>query len=303
LKTPLITDIQKYSIHDGPGIRTTVFFKGCPLHCLWCHNPETQSYNRQLYYYRERCTGCGQCSIDCDNNAIQSINNTIMTDMQLCSGCKLCMEACIHGARELVGRYLEPHDLISELKRDTVFYEESGGGITFSGGEAMTVDSNYLLQVMKPLHSQGYSLGIDTCGHAQYERFQAVLPYTHFFLYDIKLINSPKHEYYTGVTNKLILDNLKRLSSTGANIYLRIPVITQVNANIHDIKEIIQFLVNHKINIIQINLLPYHPMGKNKYETLNMDYKGQNFTAPTREELIEFSQLFEGSGYRTVIGG
>lgn len=302
MRTPLITDIQKYSIHDGPGIRTTVFFKGCPLHCQWCHNPETQSYEQQVYYNRERCVTCGQCALHCENQAIRIETNNVFTDMNVCKECKVCMEYCIQGARELVGRYMEPGDLIKELKKDLMFYEESGGGITLSGGEVMTVDSEYLLRVMEPLHRQGYSLGIDTCGFAPYEQFEKVLPYTDFFLYDIKLIDNNEHKRYTGVSNDLILNNLKLLSDAGARIYLRIPVIEQVNANASEMKCIIDFMKEHRIRIIKVYLLPYHPMGKSKHERLQMIYQN-DFEVPDQKKMEELQSLFEQNGYATVIGG
>jgi glycyl-radical enzyme activating protein family len=212
------------------------------------------------------------------------------------------MEYCIQGARELVGGYMEPGDLINELKKDTVFYEESGGGITLSGGEVMTVDSEYLHQVMEPLHRQGYNLGIDTCGYAPFEQFEKVLPYIDFFLYDIKLIDNKKHKLYTGVSNDLILNNIKLLSEAGAKIYLRIPVIEQVNATIEEMKSIIDFLKEHRIRIIKVYLLPYHPMGKSKHERLQMIYQN-DFEVPDHKKMEELQGLFEQNGYTTVIGG
>ncbi len=303
MKKPLITDIQKYSIHDGPGIRTTVFFKGCPLHCNWCHNPETQHYSKELYYDRHRCTRCGRCVKNCPTKAISISDQVVNTNLTLCTGCMSCMEYCLQGAREFVGRYIEPVKLISELKKDTVFYEESGGGITFSGGEVMSMDMGYLAQVMEPLHNQGYHLGIDTCGHVEFEQFTKIMNYADFFLYDLKIIDSKKHEYYTGVPNERILENLKRLSDDKAAIYLRIPVIHGVNATLEEMEKMAAYLRVNNIKLIQIHLIPYHAMGKIKYDKLRMHYKEGGFFTPTQEELDEISQLFVKHGYRTVIGG
>ncbi len=303
MKYPLITEIQKFSIHDGPGIRTTVFFKGCPLHCSWCHNPETQSYEQQFYHNKERCSGCGECVRNCSSNAIYMSDKIVITDLRKCTECGACMEQCVFGARELVGSAIEPSKLISELQKDSVFYEESGGGITFSGGEVMTINFDYLLQVMKPLHRLGYSLAIDTCGYVNYEKFQEVVPFTDFFLYDFKMMDSLKHYQFTGVYNDLILNNLKRLSEDGARIYLRIPVICGVNSSMEEMGEILEYLVKNKINIIQIHLLPYHTMGKHKYDRLNKASDGHSFISPTDVEMEKFKKLFCEKGFLTVIGG
>lgn len=280
-----------------------MFFKGCPLNCHWCHNPETQSYDREFYYHKDRCNGCRSCVENCSVKAIQIRKDEIYTDMNLCTGCKICMECCIQGARELVGRTLTAEELIKELKKDTAFYEESGGGITLSGGEVMTIEQSYLIDIMKPLHKQGYRIGIDTCGFASFDRFEEILPYTEFFLYDVKGMDSVKHEQYTGVKNELILDNLKKLSMAGAKIYLRIPVINDVNASLEDMKAILHFIKEEKIQIIQIHLLPYHGMGNNKYIRLNRNGIGESFTLPTEQMLEEYRHLFFENGYRTVIGG
>lgn len=300
---PWITEIQKYSIHDGPGIRTTVFFKGCPLKCSWCHNPETQSYVRQVSYASEKCSKCGRCVQQCSAKAISIKNNTVDTDMALCNGCKTCLEYCVNGARELIGRRMEPEELIKELKKDSMFYEESGGGITLSGGEVMMVDTDYLKRIMEPLHRQGYRIGIDTCGCVPFEKFEKILKYVDFFLYDIKIMDSKLHQEYTGIGNEQILKNLCLLSEVGAQIFIRIPVIAEVNGNSVNMEQCANYLKLHNIRPKAVHLLPYHSMGKSKYEKLHLPYQGEAFTNPMDEEMKLFAQIFERYGFPTIIGG
>lgn len=303
MKIPLISAIQKYAIHDGPGIRTTVFFMGCPLRCHWCHNPETQDARRQMSYDRNRCKGCGKCIRFCNKAAIAIQEGYPVTNMSLCSGCKSCTENCIYGARELIGREFTTEELIKECKKDTIFYEESGGGITLSGGEVMTLDSEYLISVMEPLHREGYHIGIDTCGYAEYEKFERILPYTDFILYDIKGMDEKKHLQYTGVDNKLIKENLIKLNNAGAKLYLRIPLLKGINASVQEMEMILQFIKEEGIHPVQIHLLPYHSMGNSKYERLGIHYDGDAFEAPSEKEMHQYQEVFMKQGYRTILGG
>ena len=226
-----ITNIQKFSVHDGDGIRTSVFFKGCPLRCQWCHNPETQRYEREMQYDPEKCTGCGACAKICSSQAITMKDGRPVLDRKACTLCGKCENFCPAGIREAVGREYTVKELVKELMKDQIFYEDSGGGVTFSGGEVMTMDMEYLLAAAKELKKQDVTLTIDTCGHVPYEKFQAILPYVDTFLYDIKVMDSQRHKQYMGVDNKLILENLVRLARDGARIYIRIPVIKEVNGN------------------------------------------------------------------------
>ena len=177
-----VTNIQKFSIHDGDGIRTSVFFKGCPLRCEWCHNPETQRYEREIQYDHDKCTGCGACVEACPNQAILLKDGKAATDREACTLCGRCENFCPAGIRETVGREYTVKSLVKELMKDQIFYEDSGGGVTLSGGEAMAVDKDYLLAVAKELKRQDVSLTIDTCGYVPYEKFQTILPYVDTFL-------------------------------------------------------------------------------------------------------------------------
>ena len=251
-----ITNIQKYSIHDGDGIRTTVFFKGCPLKCVWCHNPETQRFERELQYDKEKCIGCGACAKVCPQSAISMTEGKPVLDKSLCNLCGKCENYCPEGIRETVGEEYPVKELVKELMKDLMFYEQSGGGVTLSGGEVMAMSTEYVLEIAKALKKEEISLTIDTCGYVPYDKFEAVLPYVDTFLYDVKVMNPELHKKYIGVDNRLILENLVKLSDAGARIYIRIPTVKEVNGNDENMKATIQFLKEHNIHPAQVNLLP-----------------------------------------------
>ena len=283
----LITNVQKFSIHDGDGIRTSVFFKGCPLKCEWCHNPETQRFEKEMQCDKEKCVGCGTCAKVCPNGAISMENGKPEMKKDACTFCGKCVNFCPIGIREIIGREYSVKELIKELMKDQMFYEESGGGVTLSGGEVMAMDIDYILAIAKELKRQDVTLTIDTCGYVPYEKFQAILPYVNTFLYDVK-----------------VMDPKLRLAADGARIYIRIPTIKEVNGNEKNMKETIAFLKEHDIHPAQINLLPYHDTGSGKYSKLDMEYKGTDLHAPEKEEMESFVRLFVESGFQnTKIGG
>lgn len=300
-----ITNIQKFSIHDGDGIRTTVFFKGCPLKCEWCHNPETQRFEKEMQVDREKCTGCGTCASVCPNGAVRMTeDHRPAWDPKACTFCGKCENFCPAGVREIVGREYTVKELTKELMKDQMFYEESGGGVTFSGGEVMSMDMDFILAMAKELKRQDVTLTIDTCGYVPYERFEKILPYVNTFLYDVKVMDPELHKKYMGTDNKLILENLIRLSQDGARIYIRIPTIKEVNGNEENMKETIAFLKEHDIHPAGVNLLPYHDTGSGKYAKLDMEYKGTDLHAPDKEEMEALAALFVNAGFtNTKIGG
>lgn len=259
MNEPVIFNIQKFSIHDGPGIRTTVFFKGCPMRCLWCHNPESQSY--EIEFMQDRLKG-----------------------------------------RENVGiRYSIP-DLVKILKKDQIFYDQSGGGVTLSGGEVMTQDMDYVTDLLKNLEYLGINVAIDTAGYAPLENFRRVIPYTERFLYDLKFISADKHLKYTGVSNDLVLENLKYLGGAGAKIDLRLILVENVNTDEESIMGIHEFLAKEHIRIEQISLLPYHDFGKDKYAKLGRPCT-QVFKKPDSETVEKIYGGFAEKGYSVKIGG
>lgn len=301
---PLITDIQKYSIHDGEGIRTTVFFKGCPLSCIWCHNPETKSFSRQLLFDGEKCTGCGSCVLACPSKAITLSGKIAVTDESKCAHCGICLDYCLQNIREIAGKHYTIADLIEEIEKDKVFYEQSGGGVTFSGGEVLAQDMDYMEELLSKLHGKGYRINLDTSGYAPFHHIKRLLPYVDTFLYDVKIMDPVLHKRYTGVDNHLILENLKKLSEENAAIWIRIPVIGGVNNTVSNMTETARFLKDEKISVRQIHLLPYHNTGSGKYKRLNCEYMGKEYETPTPDELNNYVTVFQQYGFNhTQIGG
>lgn len=304
MKLPLITNIQKYSIHDGKGIRTTVFFKGCPLSCRWCHNPETQDYGKELLFYEERCTGCSACAQECPNGAVMPAAGKAYTKRQLCSACGDCADSCVRNARQVCGRSYSDRELTEELLKDSAFYETSDGGVTLSGGEALAQDPDYLEALMCGLFRRGISINVDTCGAVPFPVFERVLPYTDTFLYDLKLMEEEKHREYTGWDNRQILENLKRLSGKGARIWIRIPVIGGVNDGETQIGRMADFLREEQIHAGQVNLIPYHKTGSGKYRQLGRDYQDHAFSVPSEERMQQLRELLgQRSGIPVFLGG
>lgn len=303
--TPLVFNIQKYSIHDGPGIRTSIFFKGCPLSCQWCHNPESQRFTKELMVFYNRCTACGACVKRCPAGVNAIVDGKLVMDRSLCTACGICTDWCVNNAREVAGKEYTVQELVREAEKDRAFYEQSGGGITLSGGEVMAQDIDYLEQLCRILHDKGYSVDIDTCGIAPYEHFQRILPYVDVFLYDIKLLTPELHKRWTGQDNRLILENLKRLNQDGARIYIRLPIIEGVNATEDYIRRVVRFLQEEHISVLQVNLLPYHNTGKHKYSKLDRAYdEEEQMAKPDQSRMELFQEIFVKNGFQnTKIGG
>lgn len=258
MEVPVVFNIQKFSIHDGPGIRTTVFFKGCPLKCRWCHNPEGINYK------------------------IESIKTK-------------------DGKSEIVGKQYSVDDLVKELEKDQIFYEQSSGGVTLSGGEVMTQNMDFITELIQKLKGKGISVVIDTSGVAPFKNFEQILPYVDRFLYDIKFINSQLHREYTGVPNELVLDNLKKISDAGATISLRLIQVDGLNNSEKAIDQTIQWLKENNINIDEVNLLPYHEFGSDKYGRLGLEC--EVFNKPNELTLENTLKKWEANHYKVSIGG
>lgn len=296
----LILNIQKYSVHDGPGIRTTVFFKGCPLKCLWCHNPESQSYYKQIMYNKEKCSLCGECKKKCSNECIDIEGENIITNFEKCNFCENCVDFCVNNAREVAGKEYTVSELMKEIEKDKVFYEQSDGGVTLSGGEVMS-QIDFVYDIVRQCRKKGISVAIDTCGYTSFDNFEKILEYIDVFLYDLKLINSQKHKNYTGVFNEIILKNLEKLSDKGINLNLRIPLIEGINSDDENINATLEFIKN--LNISSINLLPYHEIGSDKYKKLNMNYEYSLMKKPSDERIEEIKAIFEKNKFKVKIGG
>lgn len=295
-----IFNIQKFSVHDGPGIRTTVFLKGCPLKCMWCHNPESQKINKQMLYDRDKCILCGTCVKVCPQKAIKIENNMLTTDEDICNHCGLCEIYCIPGARQVAGKEYTVDEILKEALKDKIFYEQSNGGVTVSGGEPL-IQIDFVEELLKKLKKENIHTAVDTCGAVNFENLKIVSPYTDVFLYDIKLMDDEKHKAFTGMSNKLILDNLKKLSQIHENINIRMPIIEGVNADEQHITDTIEFIKN--LNIKNVNLLPYHDIAKHKYKKLHIIYEDEKMSKPSDDKMQKFKKMFEKEGYKVKIGG
>lgn len=297
----MIFDIKRYTIHDGPGIRTTIFMKGCPLSCWWCHNPEGISKRIEVGYFEYKCLRCGSCVRACPKDAIElSEEGKHRIDRARCDGCGRCVEVCPTSALKLIGKIMSVEEILEEVQRDIPLYDGSGGGVTFSGGEPLA-QVEFLSECLKELKRRYISTAVDTSGYAPLESLKLILPYTDIFLYDIKLFDSEKHKRYTGVPNELIKENLAFLLSEGKNVILRLPVIPEITDTIENIKGWKGFLSGLK-GLREIDLLPYHSV-EEKYERLNRDYRMEIRNAPSKEILDWIKGEFEDLGIKVKIGG
>ena len=260
-----IVEIKRFAVHDGDGIRTTVFFKGCPLKCLWCHNPETLSPKRQIAFFAHKCIGCGKCAEVCGCHTFSE--NVHMIDKANCTMCGKCTEVCPQSALEIFGTEMNADEICAALLKDKDFYTESGGGITLSGGECL-LQSEACREILKTMKQNGINTAVDTCGFVPRAAIDRVMPYTDTFLYDIKAIDEDVHIKCTGQSNKTILDNLVYLDNCGAKSEIRIPYIP--NCNDGQIDKIAKFLsgLNH---VVRVRVLPYHNYAASKYAALGMD--------------------------------
>ena len=298
--TGIIFNIQRYSIHDGPGIRTTVFLKGCPLNCWWCQNPESQLSGQEMIFWGDRCISCGACSTICPSNAIQIKNGIPVTEKEKCILCGKCIEKCPTLAREMTGEKLATEEVIKEIEKDLVFYEESGGGVTFSGGEPLG-QSEFLEGLLSGCRKKKIHTAVDTSGYISWEILNKISPKVDLFLYDLKIMNNEKHKKYTGVSNEIILENLKKLSSIHNNIFIRFPVIPGINDDYQNIKETGVFLSSLKI--AQVNLLPYHYMGIDKYRRLGRTYRLAATQPPSEEKLSEIAAILSKFNLKVKLRG
>jgi pyruvate formate lyase activating enzyme len=294
-----IFNIQKFSIHDGPGIRTTVFFKGCPLQCIWCHNPESQNSGKEILYDKNKCTLCGSCIKICQNNAIEIKDNDLEMNMDKCTFCGDCTVSCINSARQIAGKEYTMDQVMKEVLKDRVFYKNSKGGVTLSGGEPL-IYAAFVEELLMKLKKENIHTAVDTCGAVDFKVLERISEYTDLFLYDIKSTDEEKHILYTGVSNKNIIENLIKLSKIHNNINLRLPIIEGINADENHIFEILKLIKN--TNIKKINLLPYHDIAMHKYEKLGRKYY-EYMKRPADEKLKRYKGIFEKEGYRVKIGG
>jgi len=261
-----IFNIQHFSIHDGPGIRTTVFMKGCPLRCVWCHNPESWKSDIELSYNKEKCSGCGACFKVCKNGAHTVLDENHVLDREKCIVCGDCAKVCYYNSLEIIGKDYTVDGVISDVMRDKIFYETSSGGVTLSGGEPL-YQFDFAYELVKKSKENGLHTCIETSGFTSHERIMKISEYTDMFLFDYKISDSEQHKKYCGVSNDVILSNLKALKN---NIVLRCPIIPDINDNETHFKAIADIANTHE-NITEINIEPYHPLGISKNQNIGKE--------------------------------
>ena len=306
----VVTNIQRFSIHDGPGIRTTVFLKGCNLRCFWCHNPETWSPRPELQTFPAKCIGCGACLSACPQGAHVMVDGAKVYDREKCVACGQCAETCYAEALVLTGKTLTVDDVLAEVLADRAFYATSGGGVTLSGGEpALQLDFSYA--ILARCKAEGVHTAIETDANYAWERLEKLLEVTDFVMTDIKHMDSAKHRDVTGVPNERILDNHRRLMATDKPVVFRTPVVPTVNATPEEIGAIAAYVRDLAALRAQsgrpappprLELLPFHRLAGDKYRSLGLEYKAKDLPTPTKEEMAAFVALAEGYGI-AVKGG
>lgn len=302
MNSGIFFDIKRYSINDGPGIRVTVFLKGCPLSCIWCHNPESISPKVQKMYSHSKCIGCSDCVEHCPENALTLTNEGIITQVEACTLCGICAEVCPTKAMEMTGKLDTVENIMKMIERETVFMDQSEGGVTFSGGEPLR-QSEFLIELLDACGRNGIHRTVDTSGFANTETLLEVAKRTDHFLYDLKMMNSEKHKKYTRVPNEKILSNLKILAETGASINIRIPFIKGVNSDNENMEKTAIFIAGLSGEKKIVNLLPYHNIMTKKYQKLGGDYQQDELSEPTMEDKKTALAIFEKHGIKAIIGG
>ncbi|MCD6475863.1 MAG: glycyl-radical enzyme activating protein [Anaerolineaceae bacterium] len=294
MRTPLITEIQRYCLQDGPGMRTTLFFKGCPLHCPWCHNPETQSPKKELYHYSNRCSSCGRCVEVCPTGAstmhIGADNKAVLVlDRSKCIACMKCVDACLSGAREIVGQDLTIDTMMKEAVADRAFFKNSGGGVTISGGDPLYFPE-FTLELAKRLKNEDLHVGLETSCFQKWEKIQPLVNYIDLFIVDIKSLDPEKHKAVIGWPLEPILENIKKLVQLKANIRIHLPIIPDFNDSMDDFEAYANFLTPLAGRLKGVDILPYHVYGEGKYGLLGRhdtyQYKGVKELSTEKVKLI-----------------
>lgn len=297
----IIFNIQRFSIHDGPGIRTVVFLKGCHLKCLWCANPESNKFECELLYYPDKCIGCGECIEVCPESAISDNGGMILFDRQKCVNCLECTKICNSGARKVAGEEMTAKEVFEEISKDFVFYDTSEGGVTFSGGEPM-LHPEFIRDVSGMVKAEGFTTAIETCGVFPSEHLDVVQGCIDYALFDLKFMDSEKHQKYCGTPNDLALYNFEKVVDT-IPVIARMPVIPGINDTEEDIGELKDFLQKYSGKLKEIDILPYHNLGVAKFDALGRHYSLEDLEAPSKERMAALKSELEGIGLFVKIGG
>jgi pyruvate formate lyase activating enzyme len=297
----MIFDIKRFALHDGPGIRTTVFFKGCELHCKHCHNPESQSLEAERLYRADRCMNCEACVEGCAGGALTSRGGRITYEPEKCMRCGSCTAVCSAEAAELVGYEMSADQVLETVERDRVFYDESGGGVTFSGGEPL-IQPRFLAEVLEACSEKGFHTALDTSGHAEWEVIDEIQPKVDLILYDLKLMDGKRHRQFTGITNASILDNLKKLSERGQNIVIRLPLIPGINDDEDNLQRLGAFAAS-LTHPPPVDLLPYHRAGTQKYARLERGVPLEDAQPAEEEDCRKAARILRRFGLEVRLEG
>jgi pyruvate formate lyase activating enzyme len=301
MQSGLVFNIQKYCLHDGPGIRTTVFLKGCPLCCTWCHNPESQSPRPELIFFESRCIACGECRRVCPFGQAAAGQGPLPPWLPECTLCGACADACPTDARQIVGERLTVAEVMAPVLQDRLFYEDSGGGVTFSGGEPLTQPA-FLQALLTACRREGFHTAVDTCGFACTDVLLETARLADLILYDLKLMDEARHRQYTGVSNAPVLANLEALAAVHDHIWLRVPVIPGITDDDENLLAIARLAATLK-SVHQINLLPYHKIGLSKLRRLRQTYPWEGVEPPSAGQMENALRLFTDHGLVARLGG
>ncbi|MFH2110750.1 MAG: glycyl-radical enzyme activating protein [Candidatus Bathyarchaeota archaeon] len=293
----IVFDVKHFAVHDGPGIRTTVFLKGCPLRCLWCHSPESQSLAPEIMIHPERCIGCKACVKACPQGALKHPGDP---EPAGCTHCGACAQACYSGARVLLGASLTVEEVMISVRKDKRLHEASGGGVTISGGEP-THQPGFTYTLLQALKEEGYHTALDTCGCTTWETLKRMLPLTDLFLYDLKHLDPDTHRRLTGRDNDLILSNLRRLSEMDARVVVRVPLIPGLNDSEEHLKSVEGLL--RGLNVEAVEILPYHRLGVPKYESLGRRYTLADLEPHSEAHLLRVQEHLRANGLNVVVEG
>lgn len=291
-----IYNIQRMSVHDGPGLRTTVFLKGCPLKCLWCSNPESQRTKPQIMVFKNLCTGCGACAEVCPSGAVVAEEGVYGRDLEKCTDCGKCAEVCPSKAREMSGKTMSVEEVMQVVRKDSLFYDNSGGGVTFGGGEP-TSGGEFFLEMVQAAKDEGYHVTVDTCGFCPEERFDKTIALADLFLFDCKHMDSDQHKMLTGVDNTLILRNMRAALESGKEVHIRMPLMPGMNDTEENIAAMAEFF--REFDRTEIEIMPCHAFGKSKYFALDKPLPEVEQYTP--EQLNGVLEIFARHGLKPVM--
>jgi pyruvate formate lyase activating enzyme len=296
--TALVFNIMRFATHDGPGIRTTVFFKGCPLSCQWCHNPESQNFRPEVLYFEERCRHCGECVAECPEHALRQTVGGQVELSGVCRSCGHCAEVCQAEARQLAGTRMGLQEVVGEIEKDLIFFEESGGGVTLSGGEPL---AQFAAALLRACRDRGIHTVLETCGYAKPDTFRSVVRLADLVLFDVKLMTAAAHREYTGLANTGILPNLEELFARGREVIVRIPLVPGINDTDEEVERFARYL--GRFPGCRVELLPYHRVGSAKYARLGRTYKLKDTAEPAAAEIVRVGDRLTRAGLNVAVGG